>query len=85
MTWRETPTILLITRNLPPLLGGMERMMQEVVNGLAEYSQLTVIGPKGCQYYLPKNIAVHEVSPSLAAFLARAALKSVSLGRQLRT
>ncbi|MCB1706404.1 MAG: glycosyltransferase family 4 protein [Halioglobus sp.] len=61
--------ILLITRNLPPLLGGMERMMYEFAVGLAEYSELTVIGPRGCRQTLPDNITVLEASPGLAPFL----------------
>lgn len=61
--------ILLITRNLPPLVGGMERMMQQFSQGLSQYSELTVIGPKGCKQHLPANITVRETSTQLGFFL----------------
>tara|TARA_R110002124_G_scaffold14338_3_gene64026 strand:- start:10819 stop:11949 length:1131 start_codon:yes stop_codon:yes gene_type:complete len=61
--------ILLITRNLPPLVGGMERMMQQLALDLAQHSELTVIGPKGCKRHLPPDITVREASPQLAPFL----------------
>jgi phosphatidylinositol alpha-1,6-mannosyltransferase len=61
--------ILLITRNLPPLVGGMERMMYEFALGLSQYVELTVIGPRGCRQHLPPGIAVHETSPRLPVFL----------------
>ena len=61
--------ILLITRNLPPLVGGMERMMHQFALGLTQYADLTVIGPKGCKQHLPQCVTVHEASPQLAVFL----------------
>lgn len=61
--------ILLITRNLPPLIGGMERLMQNMVGGAAEYAQITVIGPKGCSQHLPETTTVVETSAKLAPFL----------------
>src|SRR5512139_1939372 len=61
--------ILLITRNLPPLVGGMERMMYEFALGLSQYAELTVIGPRGCKQHLPPRITVYEVSPRLPVFL----------------
>jgi phosphatidylinositol alpha-1,6-mannosyltransferase len=63
------PRVLLITRNLPPLVGGMERMMQQLAQGINQYAELTVIGPKGCTPHLPLNATVHETSASLGLFL----------------
>ena len=61
--------ILLITRNFPPLTGGMERLMLNMSIGLTEYADLTIVGPTGCSKYAPKNVQVHEASSSLAPFL----------------
>jgi phosphatidylinositol alpha-1,6-mannosyltransferase len=61
--------ILLITRNLPPLVGGMERMMHQFTLGLLQYTELTVIGPRGCKQHLPEEVTVHETSPRLGLFL----------------
>lgn len=76
MTQRKA-NILLVTRNLPPLVGGMENLLQhsaEVIN--REYS-LTVVGPRGCAAYLDDSVEVIEASSSLAGFLIQAPLKSL--------
>jgi len=65
----EKPHILLITRNLPPLTGGMERLLQNLAYGIAQYADLTVIGPRGCAKHLPDDVTVHETSSTLVPFL----------------
>lgn len=70
MMEEKTPKILLITRNLPPLIGGMERLLLETAKGLSEYAELTVIGPKGCSKFLPNNTRTLETPAGLAGFLA---------------
>ena len=66
------PKIVLVTRNLPPLLGGMERLNLHMARSLAEWSDLTVIGPIGCRQFLPDNIEVTEIpARPLSAFLLR--------------
>tara|TARA_R110001599_G_scaffold351822_1_gene584801 strand:- start:137096 stop:138229 length:1134 start_codon:yes stop_codon:yes gene_type:complete len=61
--------VLLITRNLPPLVGGMERLMQNMASGIAQYSQLTVIGPQGCAAFLPHGTRVLETPAKPIPFL----------------
>jgi phosphatidylinositol alpha-1,6-mannosyltransferase len=61
--------VLLVTRNLPPLVGGMERMMHQFTVGLLQYTELTVIGPKGCKQHLPPEVTVRETSSQLGLFL----------------
>lgn len=58
---RTRPRILLITRNLPPLRGGMERLNLHMVQALIDWSDLTVIGPKGCIQSLPPQCRVVEI------------------------
>ena len=64
--------MLLVTRNLPPLRGGMERLNLHMARALAEWSDLTVIGPTGCGQFLPVRCEVIEVPVRpLSAFLLR--------------
>lgn len=44
----ETP-VLLVTRNLPPLRGGMERLNQRLAQALRSRGRLRVCGPSGCR------------------------------------
>ncbi|HVI25619.1 MAG TPA: glycosyltransferase family 4 protein [Xanthomonadaceae bacterium] len=37
-----------MTRNLPPLLGGMEKLNHRLAAGLAEWAEVEVVGPVGC-------------------------------------
>jgi phosphatidylinositol alpha-1,6-mannosyltransferase len=41
--------VLFVTRNFPPLVGGMERLALEAVRALAEAADVTLVGPKGCE------------------------------------
>lgn len=61
--------ILLITRNLPPLVGGMESLLLRCVDALeAEYA-VTVVGPKGCSAYLNDSVEVVELPSGLVGFV----------------
>lgn len=50
--------ILLITRNLPPLVGGMERLNWHMADELSEYAEVKVVGPTGAAEIKPKNVQV---------------------------
>ena len=66
------PRVLLITRNMPPLRGGMERLNLHMAQSLAEWSDLTVIGPEGCGQFLPEGCEVVEIPVRpLSSFLFR--------------
>ncbi len=65
----DRDTVLLITRNLPPLVGGMERLMQHTAEGLSQVADLVVIGPRGCRGCLPDGVRVLELDPRPALFL----------------
>jgi phosphatidylinositol alpha-1,6-mannosyltransferase len=68
------PGVLLITRNLPPLRGGMERLVQHVAQSLADGYDLAVVGPEGCSPYLPRQAQTREVAyRPLPRFLLAAA------------
>ena len=76
--------VLVITRNLPPLVGGMERLLHNLVLGVTEYAQVTVIGPRGCSAHLPKSVNAHECSSGLAGFLGTSTLAALRIVRKGR-
>lgn len=58
---QSSPTkILLITRNLPPLVGGMERLNWHMADELSKYAEVRVIGPGGSAAGKPDNIELTE-------------------------
>ncbi len=74
----QRPSVLLITRNFPPLTGGMERLMQHAAQGIAEWAELDIIGPRGCAAAAPAGCEVREVPASLGGFVTRGALAAWS-------
>lgn len=73
----ERQRVLLVTRNLPPLLGGMERLNLHLANELSATYTLEVIGPAGCRAFLPPEVEVVEVPEGpLPVFLWRSLLAS---------
>lgn len=57
---RETK-ILIITRNLPPLVGGMERLNWHMADELSKRAKVKVIGPKGAAFLTSQPIFLTEV------------------------
>lgn len=53
--------MMLVTRNLPPLRGGMERLNQHIAIELAARFDVCVVGPEGCRSELPVELEVREV------------------------
>lgn len=77
--------ILLITRNLPPLVGGMERLLWHLVDELGKYQKIRVIGPVGCRALVPENVKATEVTiRTFPLFLAHTLWASLveTLGRR---
>lgn len=74
------PRILLITRNLPPLVGGMERLNWHMADELSKYAEVKVIGPKGSAALKPErvNLAEAPLKP-LPLFLMVTLLKALWL------
>lgn len=77
--------ILLITRNLPPLVGGMERLNWHMADELAKYSEVRVIGPKGAKAIKPEKVALTEAPlRPLPLFLLVSMLKALWLALSWR-
>jgi phosphatidylinositol alpha-1,6-mannosyltransferase len=71
---------LLITRNLPPLRGGMERLNLRLACALSGIGALAVCGPRGCAARLPAGVLVAEVpAERVSRFLIGALPRALSL------
>src|SRR5690554_7939918 len=53
--------ILIVTRNLPPLVGGMERLNWHMADELSKFAEVKVVGPKGAAPLKPEAVTVTEV------------------------
>lgn len=77
--------LLLVTRNLPPLRGGMERLNLHIALELRQEFELVVVGPVGCATWLPAPSIVCEVPyTSLWRFLPMALVHALRLARKHR-
>ena len=56
----DRPRLLLVTRNLPPLVGGMERLNWHMADELAKVAQVRIVGPQGCAAMAPAGIQVRQ-------------------------
>ena len=61
-------SVLLITRNFPPMVGGMEKLNQKMLQDLAERRPTFLIGPKGARQFAPESTRVYE-SPADNLFI----------------
>lgn len=73
-----SPRVLLVTRNLPPLVGGMERLNWHMAEQLAEFAPVRVVAPKGSAALAPSGVRVDEAPlRPLWWFLVMATLRSL--------
>ena len=54
------PRILIVTRNLPPLVGGMERLNWHIAAELVSAHDVLLVGPEGCAALAPATHYCHE-------------------------
>ncbi|WP_296272020.1 glycosyltransferase family 4 protein [Pseudomonas sp. UBA6323] len=74
----KRPRTLLITRNLPPLVGGMERLNWHMADELAKQNEVHVIGPKGAKALSPQSVRLTEAPlKPLPLFLLMAFLRGL--------
>lgn len=50
--------VLLVTRNFPPVVGGMERLAHHVYLELKKDFQMSIVGPHGCQNHVAADTKV---------------------------
>jgi phosphatidylinositol alpha-1,6-mannosyltransferase len=77
--------ILIVTRNLPPLVGGMERLNWHMARQLSRASQIRIVGPIGSAAVAPAGVSVDEVPLTpLWRFLATAKWRTLRVARAWR-
>lgn len=76
--------ILLITRNFPPLRGGMERLNQHMLIELAHTYKTGLVGPKGAQANTVASDYIWECPLPIHKFLICTIFKAICAARQLR-
>ncbi len=68
------PRLLMVTRNFPPLWGGMERLNWHMAQELVKRFDVRVIGPQGAAALAPSGVGVREAPlKPLPTFLLAAA------------
>lgn len=79
------PRILHITRNLPPLVGGMERLNWHIADELSHRALVQVVGPRGAAALKPEHVELDEVPlRPLPRFLLASAWRALRLARRQR-
>jgi len=84
-TSAEKPCVLLVSRNFPPLLGGMERLNQKMLAELASDYETALVGPEGAKAI--DNAPSHTwecPSDSLGKFIVHALVKTIKASYQLK-
>ena len=77
--------ILHITRNLPPLVGGMERLNWHIADELSRHAEVRVISPTGAAAKGPEGVRLAEVPlRPLWRFLIASMLRAIHAGLRWR-
>jgi phosphatidylinositol alpha-1,6-mannosyltransferase len=78
MDERSRIRVLIVTKNFPPYVGGMERLNWHVADELAATMEVRLIGPTGAAAVAPKSVDVREVPiKPLPLFLLAALMRSL--------
>lgn len=78
-------TLLLVSRNFPPLLGGMERLNHHILLELESDYDVHLVGPKGAEEYLPQPGRLSACTPlPIHRFLIQAIFAAIGLARRIR-
>lgn len=81
MSERRRRRILLVTRNMPPLLGGMERLNWHMARQLSEVADVRVIGPMDSVGTVPEVPVLGVPLSPLWNFLLRARIAACRVAR----
>lgn len=81
----ELPRVLLVTRNLPPLMGGMERLNWHMADELAQAAEVDVVAPADSTLPTNKRIRLHGATGRpLWRFLLEATTRALAVARRRR-
>lgn len=78
------PWALLVTRNFPPLLGGMEKVNQHLLAALQPAWRTALCGPAGCARYAAQTEVMESRVKPLFLFLIATFLHAIRLARRRR-
>lgn len=53
--------VLVLSRNFPPVLGGMERLNQHLVEELSKHHAVHLVAPEGADRFIPGSVATSHV------------------------
>ena len=77
--------VLHVTRNLPPLVGGMERLNWHIADELSRHADVRVVGPQGAAARKPAQVDLEEVPlRPLWRFLLASAWTTLRAARRQR-
>ncbi|MBY5937709.1 glycosyltransferase family 4 protein [Marinobacter nauticus] len=76
--------VILITRNFPPLIGGMEKLNFHLVKEISRSWRVTLIAPNGADQHLIANVIIKTCPSYAGRFLVCAASKVFRLGIAVR-
>jgi phosphatidyl-myo-inositol dimannoside synthase len=80
MTEGERSRVLLITRNMPPLWGGMEQLNWHLVDELRRKVCVSVVAPRGSRRAISDDVDVFEIAlQPLPRFLLGALIKAATV------
>lgn len=69
---------MIITRNFPPLIGGMERLVWNIYSELNKHYSCWIVGPQGCRDYVSPRESGYECNMfNIVTFLTTAQLQSI--------
>ncbi len=74
------PRIFLISRNFPPIIGGIEQLMKSTYDVLAADHEVLLLGPKGSRDFSPNALRVVELPAWAPVFISMSLLVAPVLG-----
>ena len=82
----QAPRVLLVTRNFPPLRGGMERLTERMFGCIRAWApESALVGPAGCGRFVRDTSNVAELVPGpLPATLLSSVTRGMAMARRTR-
>jgi phosphatidyl-myo-inositol dimannoside synthase len=77
--------LLMITRNFPPLVGGMEKLNQNIHKILCKYYDVTLIGPVGCRAHVNDSHVYEFPALPLWRYFIISVLKAIWVARKTKS
>lgn len=77
--------VLIVSRNFPPLRGGMERLIYHAAQELVKTYEVHVVGPTGAEAYVSPGVRTYMASPMpVSSFLLHSTWLATAIARQVK-